>query len=169
MDRTEVERLLKRRSTLLGQPYGPDSIDAWTDMLDDRDAGATWKALHDLVRDGNAKVTVADLCRLTVDKAPKVAEQHGPSCGLCEGTGWEPCDDLERNNVRYSQVKPCRCTLGQSKLEVHAGILRHNGPLPTEEPDDLVAFGDRAQRWLRTIAEQRTVKESADDRPGYLR
>lgn len=74
MNRQEVESLLRSRSNLTHQPYGPDMIDAWTDMLDGHTHIDAMRAMRRIIEGGTAKFGIGDLMAQLPKAAQRVVE-----------------------------------------------------------------------------------------------
>jgi hypothetical protein len=111
MTRDEVARVLKERSALLSQPYGPDAIDAWHATLPrsvtlDEALAAMRSACSEST---SGRVTVADVVA-RVEK-PKATRLHTDplgqlDCHECQGTGWSP--RFDQGARRYGPCRTCR-------------------------------------------------------------
>lgn len=104
----------------------------WRDLFAELEPGLAVDAYHRLQRDCDKAPTPgqfhaayrAALARAkSIDDAPAV-------CELCDGTGWVQAADLIEQIAGephpYSQVTPCRCSIGERMRPVHASILEHN-------------------------------------------
>lgn len=131
MERHEVERLLKRRAVLLSQPYSADVVDAWYELLERVELGRAWRGLHDLVRDGAAKVNVGDLCRVTTDRKPTTQTYTG------EDLRPYGIDDPRHPDWREDG---CECFHDRG---VHSLCTLHQ---------------ERAARWAKVIAGERAAR-----------
>lgn len=111
MNRDEAARLLKERSALNSQPYGPDAIDAWAEALAPVSYGDAHKALHRAVKKANGdRVSVKAIFEELPPKEPTRTHTDplgAKACPRCEGTGYSPSAD-EHGIVRYGPCPRCR-------------------------------------------------------------
>lgn len=103
MNTDEVTALLKLRSQLTRNPYGNDTITAWTQALSDVTAEDATTALKLIARNGEASIGVPQIRAQirAMHPRPVYSEPIGtPGCARCAGTGFT----LDHEH----RARPCR-------------------------------------------------------------
>jgi hypothetical protein len=148
VNRDDTARLLRVRSALTSQPYGDEAIDAWHEVLKDRDFAVCRTAMVDASKT-DKRITVAHL----LDRLPQ-SERHRvdppEACELCDGSGWVSIPSWRAHNPRHCRptealpcachaCEPCRCSTGRRMVDVQRRINQHNAetrpPWLHDEPD----------------------------------
>jgi hypothetical protein len=103
MNREETATLLRARSALTSQPYGPDVIDAWHDALAGYRLPVVRAALTTAAR-VRRTVTLADIVEHLPVREARPYDRVAHECQLCGGMGWAMTDP-----AGHGTYTPCEC------------------------------------------------------------
>lgn len=110
MNQDETARLLKLRAQLVSNPYGPDTIAAWTLALNDLGYDDAKSAVLALANAGHTSITVPAIRNhLRPATPPRPTRVHtdppgDPHC-ICGGSGWRYLGDPRGGLTRCDCIR----------------------------------------------------------------
>lgn len=107
MNHDETATILKARSSLTSQPYGPDVVDIWHEAL----KGWTYTEVRNaLIRAGrdHPRISIAHVVERLAPLPSNTPEGHPRSC-ICAGRGFI---EIEQRDARHSWWAWARCPDG---------------------------------------------------------